>query len=398
MTSKLEEFFVSQGLSHAQSASEPNTSACIVALPRATDPIRLVGDVEKHATLLFLGEAAALPSDAKTVILETMQNVSRLFTPFSEQIVDISRLGSDDPPALVAMLTNNNLGKIREALLINPKIGEYLQNATQHPSYTPHITLAYPDYQGEAELRKTVTELYRVRFDRLALWWGEEHIEFSLDMDVTLAQEEQLEAFLAHHGVKGMKWGVRRSQSALDSSAGRKSDPIPKGTPVKTRIAMKLASTGSVIARPDGKVFIKKKDGSWGKTKLSSEAENMIKTRKTAAHELSNKELSDALARARLIEDYNKFFNDPNGRELKMTVDRMQLQKNFNQLNSDMHPSKRKQAAAFAASAATAYVAFKKVDKASDGALSKGLVKAFTSNAAKGAAKTVAKDAAKAVV
>jgi 2'-5' RNA ligase len=399
MTNNVEEFLATQGIKHAQADGTPNTSVCIVALPRATDPIRLVGDVDKHATLLFFGDMATLPDDAKTTMTETLQNVMQLFSPFGEQILDIGRLGSDNPPALVAMLSGSNLSRIRDALLINPKLGEYLQNnPNQYPNYTPHVTLAYPDYQEEAALRQTMKQLYKVRFDRLSLWWGDEQIDFSLETMDEMAQAEKLEAFLAHHGVKGMKWGVRRSDATLDSAAGRPKDTTPKGTDVKSRIAMKLASPGSVIARGDGKVYIKKKDGSWGETHLSSEAENLVKTRQTRAHELSNKELQDALARARLIEDYNKFFNDPNGREMKMTVERLQTQKSYNQLHSELHPSARKQAVKFVAGAGTAYIAFKKIDNASDGALSKGLVKAFTKTAAKEVVKGAAKGAAKAAV
>lgn len=404
MTTELQEFFAHQGLRHdaAAAPSTGNTTACVVALPRAIDPINLVGDEQKHATLLFAGETSTLPADAKTTFVETLQNVAQLFTPFAESITDISRLGSDNPPALVAMLTASNLNNIRQALLINPKIGEYLQNVTQHPSYMPHVTLAYPDYQGEAELRKVAAQLFRVRFDRLALWWGDEQIEFSLEMsDNAMAQQEKLEAFLAHHGIKGMKWGVRRSDTSLDSAAGRPADPIPKGTPVRTRIAMKLASPGTVIARPDGKTFIKKKDGSWGETKLSSEAEHLVKARQTPVHEMSNKDLNDAIARARLLEDYDKFFNNQPDRQMKAAVDKMQLQKNYSQLHAEFNPSKRKKAAEFIAGAAGTYVAYKKLDKASGGALGKGvrggLVRAGMRSTGKHAIGAVAKDASKGI-
>lgn len=35
----------------------------------------------------------------------------------------------------------------------------------------------------------------------------------------------ETEVFLAHYGVKGMKWGVRRSQTELDRAAGRRDRP-----------------------------------------------------------------------------------------------------------------------------------------------------------------------------
>jgi len=35
--------------------------------------------------------------------------------------------------------------------------------------------------------------------------------------------------FLEHYGVKGMKWGVRRSQAALDRAAGRRTAKANKG-------------------------------------------------------------------------------------------------------------------------------------------------------------------------
>jgi len=40
---------------------------------------------------------------------------------------------------------------------------------------------------------------------------------------------EDIDEFLEHYGVKGMRWGVRRSQAELDRAAGRR---ISKGKPV----------------------------------------------------------------------------------------------------------------------------------------------------------------------
>lgn len=42
---------------------------------------------------------------------------------------------------------------------------------------------------------------------------------------------EKGKAFIEHHGVKGMRWGVRRSQAQLDRAAGRKSEGDGKKSP-----------------------------------------------------------------------------------------------------------------------------------------------------------------------
>lgn len=157
------------------------TTAVVVALPSQVDPIRLVGEEPKHATLLFFGETASLPSNAKEVLLQTLEQVSKMAEPFSEVVVDVSRLGDDTPPALVAMLTNRKLGLLRETLQVNPDVKKYLSNATQHPQFTPHVTLGYPDYHGETDLRKLVSSVRRIWFDRLALWWNDEQVEFDLN-------------------------------------------------------------------------------------------------------------------------------------------------------------------------------------------------------------------------
>jgi 2'-5' RNA ligase len=205
-----------------------NTTAVLVALPSVMDPIRLVGDEDKHATLLFFGETATLPDDAKTVLLNAVGQAAKLIMPFSEGITDVARLGSENPPALVAMLTNNTLGMIRDVLQINPRLVEFLSNGTQHPGYTPHVTLAYPDYSNEAKLRDLVKKLYPVKFDRLALWWGDEQIEFSLGSstynDTEMSMSDNLEEFLAHHGIKGQRWGVRRSSSEIQRATITKPD------------------------------------------------------------------------------------------------------------------------------------------------------------------------------
>lgn len=193
-----------------------NTTAAIMALPAPLENIRLVGDEDKHATLLFFGETNSLPDGSKDVLIESVKMACSMLFPFSERVRDISRLGNDVPPALVAMLSDENLTPVRNLFLMNPDVKGYLTNAQQWPSFTSHVTLGHPDYTEEAILRTLASQLFRVRFDRLAVWWNDERIECPLNQIVegdSMAMSDAVDNFMEHHGVKGQKWGVRRSDT-----------------------------------------------------------------------------------------------------------------------------------------------------------------------------------------
>lgn len=225
----LKDLIASEGLS-LQHVDAPHTNAVIVALPAAMDPIRLIGDEDKHATLMYFGETATLPEGAKEELLSTVEVVSKMSMPFGERVVDISRLGSENPPALVAMLSNRCLEKIRNTFTVNPAVAGYLTNTEQFPTFTPHVTLGYPDYAGEAEIRPMAKQVRYVQFDRLAVWWNGEQFEFPLsqyhdrmddeaawadDLADSYSAQLQLDDFLAHYGVKGMRWGVVRQLKGM---------------------------------------------------------------------------------------------------------------------------------------------------------------------------------------
>lgn len=231
---------------------------------------------------------------------------------------------------------------------------------------------------------------------------GESVMDFLTRMgaeDIVHSDEE--DEYLAHYGIKGMRWGVRRSTSTLDSASGRTADRADHAP-------MSKMGVGSVVSMHDpktgqNKAMIKKKDGSWEEIKLSSDAENLIRSHQSSQHALSDKEMRDAVARARLIEDYNKMFGPPDQQaQLRNQVEQMNLQKRYSELHGQLHPSRTAKVAALVASAGTAYISYKKLDKASDGALSRGIATALgqrptggkhklTADLAKAAAKKAAK-------
>jgi 2'-5' RNA ligase len=185
-----------------------NTVAAIMAIPAPLEPIRLVGDEDKHATLLFFGETSTLPDGAKDVLTESVGTAASMLSPFGEEVVDIARLGSDDPPALVAMLSDQCLSQIRNLFMMNPAVKGYLDNnPDQFPNFTPHVTLGFPDFAEEAILRGLTRQLRFVRFDRLSVWWNDERIDYPLNNGVnnSMAMSDQVENALAHMSAKVVK-------------------------------------------------------------------------------------------------------------------------------------------------------------------------------------------------
>lgn len=230
-----------------------NTKAAIVAVPRPLDPIRLIGSEEKHATLLYFGDTTTLPSEAKQTLLDSVEMVCGFVFQVREEILNISRLGPEVPPALVAMTSRQSFAQIRSLLKMNPAIVEYLKNAEQFPSFTPHVTLGYPDYAEEVILRSLAQTLYMIEFDRLSVWWGDERFDFKLNGDkmwdadtdvakVAHAFDKYLEEHLEHSGTKGMKWGVRR---AVDPSTGLVKRTSSEDQIATDRVIKKIASGGS---------------------------------------------------------------------------------------------------------------------------------------------------------
>lgn len=258
-----------ESLMHASidSASTGNTTAAIMATPAPLEPIRLVGNEEKHATLLYFGETNTLPANARQMLLDSVEQASQMLFPFEERVHEVTRLGNDNPPALVAKLRGDSLTQIRNLFLMNPEVKGYLSNTQQFPSFTPHVTLGYPDFAEEVLLKVLMQQIWRVNFDRLSVWWNDERFDFNFGLaeSDSLAMSDAVNNFLAayvevdpdndaeQHGVKGQRWGIRRK---VDTSTGLVARTDSADQIHATRIAKKLKSGGTgALSNKDLKDF-----------------------------------------------------------------------------------------------------------------------------------------------
>ena len=178
-----------------------------------------------------------------------------------------------------------------------------------------------------------------------------EKVEMAHSMD-------PVDNFLAHYGVKGMKWGVRRSDAQLGRARrGGKKGPNSDG------------DNDSATSRSDAKKAAAAKD-----TFISADAERFIKTRQKKSHEMSDREIREALNRAKMVKEYDEMFSDSPNSQLKQKVESLRLQKEYAKLNAEMNPSRVKK---LISTASAGYNAYSKLDKATDGALSEQLSKSL---------------------
>ena len=196
------------------------------------------------------------------------------------------------------------------------------------------------------------------------------------------------DAYLEHYGVKGMKWGVRRSRellarvggSAKKAAIGTKDEEgnVVGGIRAKTRAgAQKLKDMrdGSTIILEDAdgatKVMSKQKDGTFKEVYLSADAERVLQTTKKAESELSDAEINKAINRAKKIEEYNKLFNpqpNPNA-DLQTKVDAMKLEISLREAQRTLNPPKKSLVNKFIGTVEGGFGAYNRLDKAMNGKL-----------------------------
>src|SRR3954451_3343170 len=193
----------------------------IVAIPAADDDVWTVSSEKApHLTLLFLGDAMSNPNVSK--IIDHVKDRSRDLEPFSLLVDHRGTLGPDE--ADVLFFTKDipwQLIDFRETLKYNQEIAMAYNAIPQRQDWKPHLTLGYPETPAHPDDWDPMGVQY-VTFDKVAVWFGDsEGAEFPLtenpkpqwreDSPRIAEWADTVGDILAHHGVKGMKWGVRKA-------------------------------------------------------------------------------------------------------------------------------------------------------------------------------------------
>jgi len=197
----------------------------IVAIPSEDDYVwKVSSEKVPHLTLLNLGEetdptgdiASYLEHAVKTSMCRFGLNVSHRgpLGPSEADVLFFERRGFEF----------DKLEDFRGALRRNRNIDKAYNSVEQFPEWIPHLTLGFPETPALPDKRDWPGFSW-VNFNKIALWTGESTgPEFLLkdNLDWGLSMSENVDHFLEHFGVKGMKWGSRKSADGSSGSSRRK--------------------------------------------------------------------------------------------------------------------------------------------------------------------------------
>lgn len=192
------------------------SNLAIVAIPSEDDYVNKISSEKvAHMTLLFLGETNQVKNLAQ--ILNFVQHASDIsLNRFSMDVDHRGELGPESADVLFFSKSKwsgyESVRDFRSFLLKDSNIKTAYDSTDQFPEWVPHLTLGFPETPANPDDRD-YPGIHYVDFDRIAVWFGDyEGIEFPLSstsgMDV--AMSDVVNDILKHHGVLGMKWGVRR--------------------------------------------------------------------------------------------------------------------------------------------------------------------------------------------
>lgn len=159
--------------------------ALVALLPADEDVNAASSEDIAHMTTIWFGE----PTDAFDMqsIAMDLKMYARDTTPITVPVERRGELGDDAADVLFLEPTDSLLA-LRDGLLDHPAIREAHEAAEQYPTWTPHVTLGYPEAPATAEYAGE-----QITFDRFALWVGNERMEFPMGAGVTASAAVDVE-------------------------------------------------------------------------------------------------------------------------------------------------------------------------------------------------------------
>jgi hypothetical protein len=279
-------------------------SYAIVAIASEEDYVwRLSSDKKPHLTLLYLGNKLDNLSRVEEYIAHT---VDTSLCKFGMNVVRRGKLGPDDTDVLFfGDYGRKYLEEFRAYLLANTDILQAYNTAQQFPEWIPHLTMGIPDNPAKKDLRDYPGTSW-VNFDRIALWTGDsEGVEFPLKENERLMMSTARgEAFLQHHGIKGMKWGIRR---ASNNSMDGHSEDAKRVAESKQKL--KTAKTTHVLSTNELRDLVNRMNLEQQYAALASKEPTKIGK--------GQKYLKGALTVGRTANDVLTFVNSPAGKMIR---------------------------------------------------------------------------------
>lgn len=190
----------------------------VVAIPSEDSEVwQLSSEKIPHLTLLYLDDMVSEDRGIERV-WGFIAHAANKLNPFYLDVTSRGVLGSDEADVLFfTPKYTKRLDEFRSQLLQDPEIAKAYLSVEQHPQWTPHLTMGYPDSPAKEPKDPYSKKIFGVCFDKIALWTdeyaGPEFLLPEHDYSVEeVAMSDQIDDMLAHYGVLGMRWGKRKSE------------------------------------------------------------------------------------------------------------------------------------------------------------------------------------------